>query len=109
MRKPKYLHYRHYDKQGVVEAKRGATVAYDEYPDGTLRFAVARVHHRDNFSRSTGRRVAMIRLNDLQRQCFFMVEHAGDFGTAERRHEFLRYMDEQMQSGYGYLRRARAR
>lgn len=111
MSKVKYLHYRAFDKDGTVSPRRGATVAYKLYPDYSLRFAVARVHHKDNFSRATGRDVSTHRLEALERQCFFIggPQYDSTSGNYSRDVAFRNYMDELMFNSHHYKRRARAR
>ena len=105
----KFLHYRHFDKQGVVESKRGATVAYRLFPDGSLRFAIAGVHHKDNYSRREGRKVSTLRLSTLDAQSFYCAPMTNDQTSYERVEDFRRYMDTMMHNTRGYLRRRRAR
>lgn len=57
MSKIRFLHVRIPESQ-----KGGKTVAY-EVDDDTIRFAIAKCSHRDNYCRKTGRSIAFGRLS----------------------------------------------
>lgn len=105
----KYLHYRAFDENGEPLPRRGATVAYREFPDGSLRFAAAFVHHKDNFSRRRGREVADQRLDNLASQTYVLVDGERNWNSLDRLLLFRETMDAFMQRTRGYKRRVKDR
>ncbi len=51
----KYAHFRRKNKDGLVLARGGATLAYSLVSPNTYAYAVARCHENDNYCRATGR------------------------------------------------------
>lgn len=52
---PRFLHYRSFDGKGKVESRSGATIAYVTNEDGTISWAAAFCHPRDNYCKRMGR------------------------------------------------------
>lgn len=58
-----FMHLRRYDSAGHVSGKGGTTIAYRQAANGTIEYAAAYCHPRDNYNKHEGRAKSAGRLN----------------------------------------------
>lgn len=107
-----FLHYRQFDfpedEAPKVLGQGGATVAYTQDEDGSIRFSVAICRDdgdkvRDNYNHTIGRNIAVGRLKADKFEVFDSA-HAVTDNLAK---DFIAEMDEHFAYVYGYFRRCK--
>lgn len=94
---PRFLHYRSFNEDGSVNSRSGATIAYVSNVDGTVTWAGAFCHPKDNYNKRMGRVKASGHLKS--------PKYATTTEVAMTDADFRSYIDENIKNVDGYVRK----